>query len=303
MPYVPPALRKGDKYASFRKGTSMKDAARTKFRQGDYVFYKNSEARIAKVKAGYDGEPNLYQIRWQGTLVDKVPETEISLKMLEHDDLMAAEIASPTSSGASPEASDAAAPEKEPRSKSLRGLRSRNASANRSSSYISGTKSARGPRRLQSFGGSFRSLSLADEDPGQIRGTKKQSDEVVWQTGDNSIVYDHTRVKNMQNVRRATPQNSGRGIITRSDPGLRKPRTPAAMSAFLSSRSASSRSLPVSEDEEPKERMRAQRGFRNRRQAPSKFTVAPPSSRSKSDSPKAFDMDALKKMVDLRSQN
>jgi len=290
----------------------MKDAARTKFRQGDYVFYKNSEARIAKVKAGYDGEPNLYQVRWQGTLVDKVPEVEISLKMLEHDDLMAAEIASPDSSEASPEASEAAPISEQPRSKSLRGPRSRNASAQRGSSYISGTKSARGPRRLPSFGGSarsllsfggsFRSLSLADEDPGQIRGTKKQSDEVVWQTGDNSIVYDHTRVKNMQNVRRATPQNSGRGIV-RSAPGLRKPRTPAAMNAFLSSRSASSRSLSVSEDEEPKEpRMRAQRGFRNRRQT-SKFSVAPPSSRSKSASPKAFDMDALKKMVDLRSQN
>lgn len=195
MPYVPPALRKGAKYQSFRKGASMTATQRTKYRQGDYVFYKNTEARVAKVKAGYDGEPNLYQVRWQGKLVDKVPEHEISLKMLEHGDLMRQEIPSPRSSS-EPASDDEAPASEEPVSpvrtaptslaELARTTRTQSqrapATAKRSQSYLSGTRSARGvkPRQLSGYGGSFRSLSLADEDPGSIRGSKKQSSEIVW---------------------------------------------------------------------------------------------------------------------------
>merc|ERR1712098_865767 len=104
-----------------------------------------------------------------------------------------------------------------------------------------------------------------------------------WNTGDSSIVYDHTRVKSIQNIRRAAPQNSQRGIIMRSDPGVRKPRQLSAR-GFRSNRSASGLSASSGDANEAKEDdilTRGQRGFRNRRQT-SKFRVAPPASRSKS---------------------
>jgi len=280
----------------------MQEAQRTAYRQGEYVFYKACEARVAKVKAGYDGSPNLYQLRWQGRLIDKVPEHELSLKMLEHDELMNQQIPEPRDSddesfdsnadpksvqppieeiststatsvgiasrerslssrkASTTDADGWTTVQKGSRSNSL-ALKERSNSSAKSplqrsnsvtkrtiSTYSSGTASHRGFRsgsqsnswnrdkKTQSargFGGSpsFRSLSLADQDPGSIRGSKRQGAEIVWNTGDSSIVYDHTRVKSRQTSRRATPANSRRGtgsggragtFISASDPGKRK---------------------------------------------------------------------------------